>query len=175
VVEALLRAVADGAVGEKTGKAPAHGGEQLRLAGDVQERVLLAGEAGVGEVLGGGAAAHGDVHVVGVVAPGEGAIGLDDRPVQLRRELRAENGAPDAGAGAAQRLRVAAPAGQALRDALGQPVRIEERAVGLGGDGEALRNPDSLGLEVLDHSPSEAFLPPTVATSPESTSSYQRM
>ena len=35
--------------------------EQRGVALDVQVRFLLPGEAGVGQVLGGGAAAHGDV------------------------------------------------------------------------------------------------------------------
>jgi len=58
VVEALVDPVVDGAIGEQTGKAATTGVQQALLAADVQEGLLLAGEAGVRKVLGGGRAAH---------------------------------------------------------------------------------------------------------------------
>ena len=59
VVEAVMHAVDDRAIGEQRGVAALHGVEQHGLAVDVEKRLLLAGEAGVGQVFGRGAAAHG--------------------------------------------------------------------------------------------------------------------
>ena len=63
VVEVLDLAVTDRPVGEEGGVTAAAGVEQVALTRHVEERLLLPGEAGVGQVLGGGAAAHGDRQV----------------------------------------------------------------------------------------------------------------
>ena len=55
VVEALGLPVADGAVGEERGETAAAGVEQGRVAPDIEEGLLLAGEACLRQVLGGGA------------------------------------------------------------------------------------------------------------------------
>ena len=60
VVEALVDAVGDGAVGEQRGEAAPDRVEQHGLAADVQEGLVLAGEAGGRQILGGGRAAHRD-------------------------------------------------------------------------------------------------------------------
>src|SRR3546814_15878617 len=59
MVEALGLAVADRPVGEERRIAAAACVKQRPPAPDVQKRLLLAGKAGVGQVLGGGAAATG--------------------------------------------------------------------------------------------------------------------
>ncbi len=69
VVEAARLAVADRPVGEKRGEATAAGVEQGVGTADVQERLLLAGEAGIRQVLGRGAGAYGDVGLF-VAEPG---------------------------------------------------------------------------------------------------------
>ena len=69
VVEALVDAVGDGAVGEQRGVAAPHRVEQHRLAADVQEGLVLAGEAGGRQILGGRGTAHRDRQVVAVFAP----------------------------------------------------------------------------------------------------------
>ena len=61
----LRLAVADRAVGEERGVAAAAGVEQVALAAHVEEGLLLAGEARLGQVLRGGAAAHRDARPCG--------------------------------------------------------------------------------------------------------------
>ena len=82
VVEALGLAVADRAIGEERGEAAPAGVEQRRLAADVEEGLLLAGEARVGQVLGRGAGTHGDGGVAPARAPAErrGRLGGSPRP-----------------------------------------------------------------------------------------------
>ncbi len=65
VVEPLVHAVGNGPIGVKRGEAALAGLEQGLAALDVQVGFLLPGEAGVGQVFGGGAAAHGDVERLG--------------------------------------------------------------------------------------------------------------
>ena len=91
VVEALVDAIGDRPVGEQRGEAALAGVEQDLAALDVQIRFLLAGEAGVGQVLGRGAAAHGDVDAARRARPTvlvgltiaccevAGSVGLEDR------------------------------------------------------------------------------------------------
>src|SRR3546814_865375 len=63
MVEALGLAVADRPVGEERRIAAAACVKQRPPAPDVQKRLLLAGKAGVGQVLGGGAAANGGCRI----------------------------------------------------------------------------------------------------------------
>ena len=71
--------ITDRAVGEERGVAAAASVQQRRLAANVQIGFLLAGEASVGQVFGGGAGANGDVDIISAAAPAELAIGFDDR------------------------------------------------------------------------------------------------
>ncbi len=64
VLDAAVGAVGDRAVGVQAGPAIVHRFQHRVLADDPQERVVLAGEARVARVLGGGARAHRDRHVV---------------------------------------------------------------------------------------------------------------
>ena len=61
VVKALIGAIRDGAIGEQRGKAALAGVEQRGMALDIQVGLLLPGKARVWQILGGGAAAHGDI------------------------------------------------------------------------------------------------------------------
>ena len=61
MIEALVDAIGDGAVGEERGEAAPACLEQRVAALHVEIGLLLAGEARVGQVFGGGAAAHGDI------------------------------------------------------------------------------------------------------------------
>src|SRR3546814_11436649 len=63
MVEALGLAVADRPVGEERRIAAAACVKQRSPAPDVQKRLLLAGKAGVGQVLGGGAAVNGGCRI----------------------------------------------------------------------------------------------------------------
>ena len=54
VVEAVVDALDDGAVGKDRGEAAAAGLEQVGLAAHIQKALVLAGEAGGRQILGGG-------------------------------------------------------------------------------------------------------------------------
>jgi hypothetical protein len=62
--DAVARPIGDGARGPQAAPAPHHRIEQRLVAHDVEKRVLLAGEAEVGEVFGGGGGADGDGQAV---------------------------------------------------------------------------------------------------------------
>ena len=61
VVKPRIGAIRDGAIREQRGKAALAGVEQGRMALDIQVGFLLPGKARVGQILGGGAAADGDI------------------------------------------------------------------------------------------------------------------
>src|SRR5204862_1160761 len=65
VLEAVVHAVGDGAVVVQRGEHLADAHQYLVDAFDVEKGFLLAGEAGVGQVLGGGGGTHGDGNVLG--------------------------------------------------------------------------------------------------------------
>ncbi len=96
VIEAALGAVRDRPVREERGEALAAGLRQVRQAVDVQVRLLLPGEAGVGQVLGGGARTHRDVRGLLPVATGEVGVGLLDLAAAARAAAgpREARGAP---------------------------------------------------------------------------------
>ena len=60
VVETMQNPIGDGPIGEQGGVATPAGRQQLRFAADVQKGFLLAGEAGLRQVFGGGTGAHRD-------------------------------------------------------------------------------------------------------------------
>ena len=59
MVEALVDAVGDRTVGEERCLAALDGVDQHLLAANIQVSVMLAGEAGAGQIFGGGRTAHG--------------------------------------------------------------------------------------------------------------------
>ncbi len=67
MVESLVDTIADGTVGEEGGKAALAGIDQLGLAADIQEGLLLTGEAGIGKVFRRGGAADGNIRVLSVL------------------------------------------------------------------------------------------------------------
>ena len=77
MVEALIDAVVDRAIGEEACEATSAGVEQTLLALDVEVGLLLTGEARRRQVLGGGRAAHRQTHVLAVL-PLKRAITLED-------------------------------------------------------------------------------------------------
>jgi hypothetical protein len=60
------------------------------MAANVEVGFLLAGKACVGQILGGGAAAHGDVYGAAVVA--KPVVRVSDRRPQIRGEVGAHDG-----------------------------------------------------------------------------------
>jgi hypothetical protein len=101
MVEAAMRAIDDRAVGEERGVAALHRVEQHRFAVDVEEYFLLAGEAGLGQVLRCGAAPDGDI-AVGTVLGLELAVGVRDGPGEPIGQRGGENRGSQAGAGGLQ-------------------------------------------------------------------------
>ena len=150
VVEALDLAVADGPVGEQGGVAAAAGVQELPLARDVQEGLLLPGEARVRAGprrwrccapprRAGPCRPAPPVPVVG-------ADGVGD----IAGELAVQEQLPDGVSGGAQGG-VPGPVGGNARSHGGvDPVGRDERAVRGGGGGEAVRHPHALGFEGPD-------------------------
>src|SRR6516165_1159869 len=84
VVEAVVDAIDDGAVGEDRGEAPAAGLKQIAFAAYIQKALVLASEAGCRQVLGGGRAAHRD-RDTGAALLFESTIGCGDLAAEMRR------------------------------------------------------------------------------------------
>jgi hypothetical protein len=77
VIEPLVHPVGDGTVGEERRDALPARIDYLALAADIQERLLLPGETGGRQVLGGSAGAHGSIGVRAVLAAEFGVGGGD--------------------------------------------------------------------------------------------------
>ena len=89
------------------------------------------------------------------------------------RPFAAQEGRADRVAGFGERQLAGGQVRRAVGDRSLQPVRLDEAPIGVGGRGEARRHAHALAAEVRTISPSEAFLPPTRATSPRPISSNQ--
>ena len=76
MIKAVFRTITDGPVGKQGCKAFSAGVYKLVFTGDIEKRLLLAGETGLGKIFGRGAAANGDVHFVGVITVRQGFIGV---------------------------------------------------------------------------------------------------
>ena len=129
VIEAVLDAVDDGAIGEDRGEAAPARGEQRGLAPDPQIALVLAGEARLRQVLRG--RARSDRHRrLGAVLARERPVGGDD----LLREPGRQRGRFDeraqAGAGGGQRRHVLA--GDVLQDAPRAGRAVRRRRAGPG-------------------------------------------
>jgi hypothetical protein len=83
VVEAVIDAIDDGAVGKDRGEAAAASLKQIALATYIQKALVLAGEAGGRQVFGGGRAAHRNRNP-GAAFLFESAIGGRDFCTELR-------------------------------------------------------------------------------------------
>ena len=166
VVEALDLAVADGPVGEQRGVAAAAGVQQFPLARDVQEGLLLPGEARVRQVLGRRAAAHrhGEPVHAGAARPASGSAARMASAMSPGNSL-ARNSSRMASP-VARSVGVPGPVGGNARSHGGvDPVGRDERAVrgGCGGEPVGTRIPSPWRVRMS--SPSEAFFPPTRGTS----------
>jgi hypothetical protein len=81
VVEAVVDAVDDGAIGEQGGEAAAARLEQVTGAADVQVALVLAGEAGGGQILRRRRAAHRNRDLVAILRL-ERAVGIRYEPME---------------------------------------------------------------------------------------------
>ena len=152
VLEAVVHPIGDGAVVVEAGEDFLDLEDDVVLAGDVEEGLLLPGKGRVREILGGGRGAHGDRHVAAAVLRGELAVGLADLPVQFRLQRGFDHPAADLAAGTGQRIDVLdVQAGQAIEDALVQVVVGDEVLERLRGGREPARNRHAQPREVADH------------------------
>jgi hypothetical protein len=140
VVDAVGGAVHDGAFGPQRRPAPAHGVQHRLLAHDVEVGVLLAGEAGVGQVLGSGRGAHGHR---GPLA--DSGIGVGDGA----RDGFGDGGGADRVAGRRGRAR------QRLAPRPRQDVEIDRRLscdlpIGLGGHAGPRRNGEACADQLAE-------------------------
>ncbi|HVU59979.1 MAG TPA: phosphopyruvate hydratase [Candidatus Saccharimonadales bacterium] len=79
MVESVLRAVDDGAIGEERGNARFHGAQHVGLTLNIQEGGLLTGERGVGQVFGGKGVSRAVANVNGEIAAALQGIMADDQ------------------------------------------------------------------------------------------------
>ncbi len=140
VVEAAVDAVRDGSVGKQRRIAQLAGVQQSAVAAHIQVGLLLAGEARVGQILGGRAAAHGHVQVA-AHARTEPVVGLDDGPLQIVGEFGGRDRVADLLAAASQLGDVLGvqPLEQ-LGDALVEAGLLQEVPVSLRGHREPRRD-----------------------------------
>ncbi len=94
VVEALVDAIGDGAVGEEGGVAAATAIEDGGDATDIEIGLVLAGDTGVGKILGGGTAADGDIQGM-PVGSGKGPVSSLDFGSEIVGKFGSENGLTD--------------------------------------------------------------------------------
>ena len=147
VVEAVVDAIDDGAVGEDRGKAAPAGLEQIGLAAHIQKALMLAGEAGGRQVFGGRRAAHGN-RDPGAAFFFEGAIGRGDFRTEMRIAGRLVN-QPAGGNGALgeQCHIVVVECGEKPAQLVLDAGPGERVAIGPSGQREALGHSDPLGCE----------------------------
>ena len=144
-------AVADRPVGEQRGEAAPAGIEQRRLAADVEEGLLLAGEARVRQVLGRRARPDGDIGIVPAHLAAQVAVGGADRFCGFFRPVGTSEGMADALARLLQRLLPVVEVGQRRTNDFGEPVRLDKAPVGAGGGREAGRHLDAFGGQSPQH------------------------
>ncbi len=151
VGEALVHAVGDSAVVVQRGEHVLDLVEHVIDAGDVEVALLLAGERGVRQVFGRGRRAHRE-RGLGALALGDAFEMLADLLLQARLERRRGDPFADFLAGRGQRLDVVdVQAGQALGNALGQVVVLEEIAESQCRGGKTARNAHAGAVQLGDH------------------------
>jgi hypothetical protein len=147
---ALVDAVADGAVVVERGEHFAHLGQHLVRTLHVEEGLLLAGERGLGQVLGGGRRAHGKARF-GVVERQRG-VGLAHRRLERGWERRVVHPLADLGAGLGQRGDVVGVQSLQPRiDLVHQRAVGQELAERVRRGGKAARHAHTGGGELADH------------------------
>ena len=157
VGEGVVYPVGDGPVVVERGKHLADGPQDSVDAADVEERLLLAGERRVGQVLGGRRRADGE-GPLGVV-PGQRGVRSPDVGLEVGRERLLQHRRPDPLSDLRQPAYVVGvqPVKLGL-DPLGQAGLAQEPAVGLGGGGEPVRHPHPRRGQIRDHLPQRGVL-----------------
>ncbi len=152
VLEAVVHAVGDRAVVVKAGEDFLHLVDDVVVAGNVEEGLLLPGKGGIGQVLGGGRRAHGHCDVATAVLTAQLAVGGTDVRIQRRLQRGVDHPAADLPAGRGQCRHVLdVQRRQPVEDALVQVVVGDEVLERLGGGGEAAGDRDAQPGQVADH------------------------
>ncbi len=142
VVEAPLGPVGDGPVGEQGGEALVHRPQQVVLAAHVKVGLLLAGEARLGQVLGGGRGAHRHRHLA-LQAPAQLPVPGADIALNGGGDGSVEDPSPGPLPGVGQIGSVAhVQVGEQVGQRLAQAALVEQGPVGPGGHREPTGNPD---------------------------------
>ena len=151
MVEALVDPVMNGAIGEQAGETTAARVEQTLFALDVEIRILLAGEARRRQVLGGRRAPHGETYFLAVLLL-KLAVGIQN----FGGQIVGQPGAVDDFTGALAFTRQRGDVGGVELVELGMQTvpragLVQHVAIGLGGDGESVRDADALTGQLLEH------------------------
>ena len=141
----------NGAIGEQAGETTAARVEQTLFAFDVEIRILLAGEARRRQVLGGRRAPHSQTDLLAVLLL-KLAVGIQN----LGGQIVGEPGAVDDLTGALAFTRQRGDVGGVQLVELGMQTvpgagLVQHVAIGLGGDGEPVRDADALPGQLLEH------------------------
>ncbi len=141
----------NGAIGEQAGETTAARVEQTLFALDVEIGILLAGKARRRQVLGGRRAPHGQTHLLAVLLL-KPAVGIENLGGQIVGQPGAVDDLPGALAFTGQRGDVG---GVELVEFRVQTVPraglVQHVTIGLGGDGESVRDADALPGQLLEH------------------------
>ena len=152
MLEPVVHAVGDGTVVVEAGEDFLDLVHDIVGTGDVEERLLLAGEAGIRQVFGGRGGTHGHGHVAAAVLGAELRVGATDVGIQIRLQGRVDHPGADFLAGRGQGGHVFhVQRGQLVEDALGEVVVGDERLERLGRGRVAAGHRDAQVGQVADH------------------------
>ena len=159
VIEAMDLPVGDRPIGEQGAVAAAAGGDQVGVAAHIEKGFLLAGEAGIGQILRRGAGAHGHRRRRLARLGGQLVVGSQDRRFQIRRQWIGQQQRAGSRPRRPQGPQVGAvQAVQQLLQALAQLAAGDQLAIGECGGGKSPGNPHPLGRQLPDHLPQGGVL-----------------
>ena len=158
VGEAMHGAIGNGAIGVQRRKAATHRLQQRIHADHIQERLLLSGEAGIGEIFGCGRAAHGNGCLVESATPVQLRVGGANGRCQFIGEGTPRDGGADALPHLGQRSPGVEAGKLRLHEGL-EGIMGQKVPVGVGGDRESPRHADTRAGEVADHLAKRGGLP----------------
>jgi len=143
MIEAVLDAVHDGAVGEDRGEAAPAGGEQRGIPANAQVALMLSGEARLREILGRRAGPNRHRHL-GTVLPTQYSIGGDHLVLEPWWPRRRLHEPAKLCTGSRDRSDVFTRHGFEDRShVLPETVGVEQRAIGVGRDGKPVGDADA--------------------------------
>ena len=158
MIEAIELAVGDGPIGEQRRVTAAAGLKQGRLALDVEEGLLLASEAGIGQVFSGGAGAH-RYRWQNAIWCCQLSIGSQDCSAQIGRQAGVQQQGPGGLASGLQSGEVFCikPRQQGPQRTV-EAIGAQQVAVSTCRSGKAPRHPHALLCQLPDHLPEGGVL-----------------